>query len=84
MGEPTDDDIEKVRFLSEWFRNMAALEFDDPNNDIAQVIEAGFAFDDPDLAALQVEALERVRFCRQALEALCADRIDFLAGPPDP
>ena len=25
-----------------------------------------------------------IRFCRQALEALCADRIDILAGSSDP
>lgn len=42
--EPTDDDIEKMRFLSDWFRNMAALEFDDPTSDLAQVIESAFAF----------------------------------------
>ena len=50
MDEPTDreptDDIEKMRFLSEWIRNMAALEFDNPSNDIAQVIEASFTFDE--------------------------------------
>ena len=37
-----------------------------------------------DLAALQVEAYEQVCFCRQALDAPCADQIDILAGTPDP
>ena len=76
MGEPTDrepadDEIEKVRFLSEWFRNMAALEFDDPNNDIAQVIEASFTFDEratprqlDAIADLGITPGEAMRACR--------------------
>lgn len=48
--------------------------------DVCSVIPC--LIDDPDpvtadLAALQVEAHARVRFCRQALEALCTDRIDI-------
>ena len=37
-----------------------------------------------DLAALQAEALARVRFCRQALAGLCDDRTCILDGPSDP
>lgn len=67
MGEPTDqdptdDDIETMRFLAEWFRNMAALEFEDPTNDLAQVIESAFTFDE--------RATPRQL---DAIAALCAD-----------